>query len=60
MDANPRCDKCQYWHANDGQMLGYCRLNAPIPDNGNYGSSIWPMTHADDWCGQFIKKLEFK
>lgn len=44
------CDSCRFWHKAESQ----CRRNAPLPVNGGQDKqTLWPVTAASDWCGEF-------
>lgn len=45
----PTCAACCFWIFSEfitGQQLGICRRNPPAYEG-------WPMTEAQDWCGEF-------
>lgn len=49
------CDQCRFW--DDGNVTEYssagkCRIRA------KEGGRPWPMTHADDWCGEGERKCD--
>jgi len=54
-----RCDECVYWgnprlDKINGGVIGNCHFNPPVNmDQYVPGHAIWPVTHEDDWCGQF-------
>jgi len=58
-----RCDECKWWESSVGEE-GFCRRNAPIPmgvfDKSAFAHGeirgMWPMSNADDWCGEFQAK----
>jgi len=43
---------------------GECHRNAPLPStksentakNNKLPPTVWPMTHFDQWCGEFKEK----
>jgi hypothetical protein len=48
------CMTCVWWSSLDqGQpeefFQGFCRRYAPTSNDDEHGT--WPMTDADDWCG---------
>lgn len=53
------CVSCALWElqtwiaAADGGRLGQCRAHAPsvVPKEDGRARSAWPLTRADDWCG---------
>lgn len=48
MPTNQRsCSECRNWIASRGE----CRGRTPSPASD--GSAVWPITAADDWCGDF-------
>lgn len=46
-----QCHRCMFWVRKSDQgsevVIGRCRRNAPVMGEG------WPVTYAEDWCGQF-------
>jgi hypothetical protein len=57
----PICMTCRYWeHPSDfpheinnpDQIMGLCRRNPPIPADPKSRFGVWPITEADDWCGE--------
>ena len=54
-DKKERCEDCKFWETNDNpsHFLGSCK--APAPVAGKSGPARWPMTHKDEWCGEFKK-----
>lgn len=51
------CDACRYWQETDGKAepaVGECRRYAPPPGDGL--TAMWPMTDADDWCGEYAER----
>lgn len=43
------CNTCKWWELTDGTNLqGRCRCKSP-----GFG---WPMTFAEDWCGDWGSK----
>jgi hypothetical protein len=45
------CAKCSYWDSSEGALnteTGVCRRHAPT----NGGIAAWPITEADDFCGE--------
>jgi hypothetical protein len=55
-DKKEKCEFCYFWETNDNpdHYLGACKVSAPIA--GKQGPNRWPITHKDEWCGQFKKK----
>jgi hypothetical protein len=43
-----KCATCVFWGASDWGGDGRCRRYAPHGE-----VSVWPMTAADDWCGDW-------
>ena len=57
--AEIRCDGCVNWMLMredkiNGGTIGRCHRNPPS-NEAQYvpGHTIWPITHDDDWCGEF-------
>jgi hypothetical protein len=47
---NVSCASCVFWDPLEpGAKWGDCRARCPTPDPNGIGQ--WPMTDADDWCG---------
>ncbi|HWL68280.1 MAG TPA: hypothetical protein VNS22_07820 [Geminicoccus sp.] len=47
------CNSCRFWHKPETQ----CRRNAPLPVNSSQGKqTLWPVTAAQDWCGEYQPK----
>lgn len=65
---DPRCDQCRYWKraghlvgllADDAISVlteGECRKGAPVRPDKNNGR--WPLTLAEDFCGEFRPAAE--
>ena len=52
MDVN-RCEMCRYWDPLLDESSGWCRERSPMV-SGDPGESLgWPLTGADDWCGNW-------
>ena len=51
-----RCEFCKFWRRSSDSQTGDCRHNEPAMDDT--GGSRWPVTSADDWCGQFEEGAE--
>jgi hypothetical protein len=61
----PKCRECKWWGMEDaefrercgGFVADACQRHAPSmgPNDPRQDSSArsWPMTRADDWCGDF-------
>lgn len=54
-----RCYDCYYWN-EDSKERGACRRHAPAAQvlaadrpGAPETSAAWPVTRADDWCGEF-------
>jgi hypothetical protein len=51
----PNCAQCRFWHKPESQ----CRRNAPLPVNGGRDKqTLWPVTQAQDWCGEYQAKTQ--
>lgn len=48
------CSNCYYWSSEKLRTLGKCVLNPPIVinDHNGYGTTVWPYTEPNDWCGR--------
>jgi hypothetical protein len=48
------CQVCRFWQQTSGTD-GHCRRRSPRASrDGNYAR--WPITKADDWCGEIRVK----
>lgn len=47
---NESCHSCRFWDESPDGQNGLCRIEPPIA--GLNGKAVWPITEADDWCGQ--------
>lgn len=61
------CKVCRYYRVEmvDGSLvLGSCRKNSPVgiwtPKEFVVESKFynWPTVEADEWCGDFVEKIE--
>lgn len=54
------CKRCVFWTGIEGwRVEAQCRKPSPsVVSKGLNG--VWPLTHADDWCGHFKKREEAK
>lgn len=61
----PTCSACRFWKQNEGKEHGECRRYPPQStervgtEAGEVSSttySDWPLTDADEWCGEFSVK----
>ena len=57
MTINQECSTCKFWTGRGiyNSLPGDCKRNAPVagkhPHTGEL--AVWPLTHGDDWCGQY-------
>jgi len=65
-----KCEDCKFWRKFGMDKDGECHRNAPLPsrfssssqkDEQQRNDSVisgtrWPMTHYNQWCGEFKKK----
>jgi hypothetical protein len=60
-----RCDKCRFWDDDVGfgndrpchrmpPVMMWGEEGKKVPVDPHYG--MWPLTSADDWCGEFKQK----
>lgn len=57
------CGDCGYWDPIVPDEAGLCRRRPPVgaripaDDELNHGFEIgyWPLTYADDWCGDAVR-----
>lgn len=53
MSEKLSCETCRWW-LRDGKFgQGWCRAKSPILNNLD---RRWPLTYADDWCGEHTPK----
>ena len=54
MSADVRCATCVFWRPeNASGFLGRCRRMPPTIQTTVQGAkSMWPITAAQDWCGE--------
>jgi hypothetical protein len=52
MVTTTRCSNCYSWEELEDHQRGRCRRHAPTPSLSGL-EALWPITRADDWCGQF-------
>ncbi len=60
------CENCVFWEPifdEDGRYspTGFCRKGAPVPvpqpmKGAAEFRGVWPVTDADDWCGEFKRR----
>ena len=52
--VDPACNSCPHWKQAT-TATGECRRNppSPVPLPERRMGAIWPITKADDWCGEF-------
>lgn len=61
MPRTERCETCKWWDDEpDNERDGKCRRHTPTiepyileQDQFEYPWGTWPMTYADDWCGEW-------
>lgn len=47
------CNTCRFWERAKHGKLGQCRTRSPVVVvAGESAFTRWPMTAADDWCGE--------
>jgi len=58
------CSNCRFWRLFDPEEdeRGQCRRHAPAAQlmdaagcnsNRDFAARVWPVTYADDWCGDY-------
>jgi hypothetical protein len=53
------CAICAYWQPlEESSFQGQCRRHAPRPEVSDsvHMLAAWPVTNAQDWCGDFSAK----
>jgi len=62
-----KCEDCRFWDQdNKISSLGVCRRHAPRASIGESvrgekaTDAIWPRTTGDQWCGEWIAKIEIE
>lgn len=58
MDQTYTCDECKHWKGPDEHGRGECRRYAPRPSRRMERMPAWPLTVAQDWCGEFATVYE--
>ncbi|RJP18380.1 MAG: hypothetical protein C4527_29030 [Candidatus Omnitrophota bacterium] len=52
-----KCMHCEFWNvldvADSSRREGECRKYAPRVRMDGITQGSWPLTDADDWCGDF-------
>lgn len=51
-----KCEFCRFWKKFGKPKDGECHRSAPLPSTQGNDKTLWPMTHIDQWCGEFQKK----
>lgn len=67
------CNSCKFWEqwsdGDDAKKEGFCHRYAPraqmfLEDFGLEGDQnerlIWPSTHSDNWCGDWVRSYRGK
>jgi len=65
------CDTCRFWTRDYGRLTSEsdaeCRRHAPAPMlypnttlDVAFPVAAWPITEADDWCGEHQAMLQVK
>lgn len=56
----PKCEDCYFWFCKNVDEFAYwgqCRRNPPTSGVSSVGHPpTWPVTHLEDWCGEFNPK----
>ncbi len=55
------CEKCEYWQELEDEPAGECRRYAPHAKRRMDSArtvAAWPITHPNDWCGEFSRSPE--
>lgn len=49
-----KCQNCKFWDVGKRGNRGLMRCRRyPPPGTDSPNADYWPMTLADDWCGEF-------
>ena len=59
LDSASVCAICKYWlPLEENGFQGQCRCHAPRPEvtDSVHVLAVWPVTNAQDWCGEFVAK----
>ena len=57
LDQSSVCAICRFWEPlEDNGFQGQCRRHAPEPQvtDSVHVLAVWPVTNAQDWCGEFV------
>ena len=59
IDELTNCENCRFWSPVSGSLFeqklanGECRRKSPVLVVSRGRVRLWPLTKADDWCGDF-------
>ncbi len=59
--SEKNCEVCEYWHDLKNEPAGECRRYAPHAKRSmeaHRAVAAWPITHPNDWCGDFSPKRD--
>lgn len=57
-DCMPACVSCAFFFAEPKDDLGFCRRYPPTIVSLDDGfDSIFPIVEKQDWCGDFVRKV---
>ena len=62
------CESCKYIYlVPDNAGTSICRRNPPVPilsaqlaATDQYAKAMWPVVHADWWCGEYKNKAQIE
>ena len=56
-DCMPMCITCAFFVPDKNSSVGECHRYPPtiLPDDGGGVSFSFPLTSADEWCGEFVR-----
>lgn len=49
------CGSCRFWIL-DQDEFGSCRRRAPVPGIRSVPVILWPVTHKQQWCGEWERE----
>lgn len=58
-DCMPNCKGCSFFLSDPKDVLGECRRYPPVVlyIGDNDFDSSFPLSSADEWCGEFIRRV---
>ena len=51
--ARGTCQQCAHWHAGECRRYPPASIVGPTEEGDDSPLYVWPLTTADEWCGEF-------